>query len=152
MATETSTTDQSLRDRIRATGLRCTPARMAVLRLLADRGTPVSHPEIVAHLSERGWDRATLYRNLTDLTDAKLLRKSDLGDHVWRYELRTDDEGHVEEEHPHFVCTSCGEVSCLPGLKVDLPSDVRVPKSVLEGLVRVQLSGECDVCEAQHPA
>jgi Fur family ferric uptake transcriptional regulator len=145
-------TDTQLRERIRGSGLRCTPARLAVLRMLADRGTPVSHPEIVAHLSDRGWDRATLYRNLADLTEVQLLRKTDVGDHVWRYELRADEHGHVEAEHPHFVCTSCGEVSCLPGLTVALPSDARVPKAVIEGIARVQLSGECDVCEAQHPA
>jgi len=43
--------------------------------------------EVFAELQAEGWDRATLYRNLVDMTDAGLLRRVDLGDHVWRYEL-----------------------------------------------------------------
>jgi len=128
---------------LRAAGLRATAARVAVLRLLHGLDAPTSHPEVHAALSEEGWDRATLYRNLNDLTDKGLLRKSDLGDHLWRYELAGDDH-HEGENHPHFLCTECGDVSCLPDLV--LPHMPGAPKALQKGVVDIQFRGTCDAC------
>jgi Fur family ferric uptake transcriptional regulator len=132
--------DDTLRQRIRDAGLRVTHARVAVLRVLHLAEMPTSHPEVYAALQTEGWDRATLYRNLTDLTDAGLLRRVDLGDHVWRFELVSAPEGVGHEAaHPHFLCTSCGDVTCLPDLTVagTLPS---------ARPVTIQLRGECVRC------
>ncbi len=82
---------------------------------------PQTHAEVSAALDHRGFDRATIYRNLTELTEAKLVTRVDLGDHVWRFEAKRhgggDGHGHGGD-HPHFVCTSCGEVSCLDDVNV----------------------------------
>jgi Fur family ferric uptake transcriptional regulator len=137
--------DDDLRDRIRAAGLRVTMARVAVLRSLSGRATPSSHPEVFAELQAEGWDRATLYRNLVDMTDAGLLRRVDLGDHVWRYELEHRTHGD-EAEHPHFLCTSCGDVACLDSVEVRLPGGDGVPGSVRTGRVQIQFRGLCDRC------
>ena len=111
---KTAVRDSRLRDRIRAAGMRSTVPRVAVLERLEEAGTPVSHAEIYEGLAARGFDRATVYRNLIDLTEAGLLSRTDLGDHVWRFELRSERAGRGDEPsgHPHFVCTDCGE-SCL---------------------------------------
>lgn len=134
-------TDDDLRRQIRAAGLRATSSRVRVLRLLQRRDGPTSHPEVNDELGTEGFDRATLYRNLTDLTDAGLLRRVDLGDHVWRFELV--DAQHDEEAHPHFLCTNCGEVSCLPDLELPRRG---LPRSVAEGQVEIQFRGLCDDC------
>src|SRR6188768_3883257 len=97
-----------LRDAIRGAGLRATPSRIAVLGLLRASDHAVSHGDVADRLSGDPWDRATIYRNLTDLADAGLARRTDLGDHVWRFEAVA--AGHGAESHPHFVCTSCGTV------------------------------------------
>ena len=139
--------DSDLRDRLRAAGLRATAARVTVLRALTGRATASSHPELTAALADDGWDRATLYRNLVDLTEAGLLRRVDLGDHVWRYELAVGPaSAHGEAEHPHFLCTECGDVSCLPELVLPVP-DGKVPGAVRRGKVTIQLRGRCDRCE-----
>jgi Fur family ferric uptake transcriptional regulator len=109
-------------------------------------GTPVSHPELFEALAQQGFDRATLYRNLVDLAEAGIVRRTDLGDHVWRYEMRSSEDGHVIE-HPHFVCTDCGEVACLPGVDVKIVSSGNeTPRSVRSHKVAVQLSGRCNQC------
>lgn len=132
--------DDTLRGMIREAGLRATRSRITVLRMLHERQAPTSHPEVHEALGDDGWDRATLYRNLVDLTDAGLLRRVDVGDHVWRFELV--DAGH-DESHPHFLCTACGEVSCLP----DIPMPkTGLPKSITAGDVTIQLQGLCDAC------
>lgn len=139
--------DADLRERIRGAGLRATAARVTVLRALTGRASASSHPEITAALADDGWDRATLYRNLVDMTGVGLLRRVDLGDHVWRYELAGGPErAHEDDEHPHFLCTVCGDVACLPDMVFPVP-DGRVPAAVRRGEVAIQLRGRCDRCE-----
>jgi Fur family ferric uptake transcriptional regulator len=140
-----SSTDDDLRTRLRGAGLRATGARVSVLRALEGRGTPSSHMEVFGDLREAGWDRATLYRNLVDLTEAGLLRRVDLGDHVWRFELASapPDAGH-DAEHPHFLCTRCGDVACLPEVRVEAPNGLG-PATMAAG-VSIQFRGVCTRC------
>lgn len=140
-------TDTTLRETLRAAGLRATSPRVAVLRALHGEG-PTTHAEVFTTLAEHGWDRATLYRNLVDLTEAGLLRRVDLGDHVWRYELVSTPVGatHEAAEHPHFLCTTCGELACLPDVRVELPTS-GIPASLVQGSVSIQFRGVCDRCQ-----
>ena len=140
-----TTRDDALRDAIRAAGLRVTRARVTVLRLLTRSDAPVSHAEVTDALAGDGWDRATLYRNLVALTEAGLLRRVDIGDHVWRFERVDDDADAHDEHHPHFLCTACGEVSCLPELGLQL-GGADLPRALAEGQVTIQLKGLCDDC------
>jgi Fur family ferric uptake transcriptional regulator len=112
---------------IREAGLRCTPARIAVLQRLAEAPGPATHAEVAALLAPGGKgggfgiDKATVYRNLVELTDAGILSRIEVGDHVWRFELRKrGSDGSAAADHPHFVCTECGSVSCLEGMEVTL--------------------------------
>lgn len=111
----------AIKSLVRGAGLRCTTARLAVLQHMLTAPGPETHAEVSAALDHRGFDRATIYRNLTELTEAKLVTRVDLGDHVWRFEAKRhgggDGHGHGGD-HPHFVCTSCGEVSCLDDVNV----------------------------------
>ena len=136
---------EQFREQVRSAGLRATKSRIAVLCLLADRAVPMSHAEVTDALSSQDWDRATLYRNLTDLTDAGLLRRFDLGDRVWRFELATTAHDAESTEHPHFLCTSCGDVQCLPTLQ--LPAGRNLPRAVTAGSVAIQVRGVCDTCD-----
>jgi Fur family ferric uptake transcriptional regulator len=134
-----------LRAAIRAAGLRATPSRLAVLELLRDRDAPMSHGDVAERLASHpgAWDRATIYRNLTDLAEAGLVRRTDLGDHVWRFEPVRDD--HPRDTHPHFVCTECGVVECLPELELGL-GRAKAPRAVRQRKVEVNVRGLCDAC------
>jgi len=134
---------ETLRTAVRNAGLRATPSRIAVLRLLRAADSPVSHSDVVAELASQAWDPATIYRNLTDLSDVGLARRTDVGDHVWRYEAITG--GHQASAHPHFVCTECGSVECLPGLEY-VVTRAKTPRAVRLKRVEVQLRGPCDAC------
>ena len=128
--------------------------------LLRSRG-PETHAEVSDALSDKGFDRATIYRNLTELTDAGLVSRVELGDHVWRFEIRRHAHaGAKGEDHPHFLCTTCGEVSCLDDVNVAItpksgaagkpakpaktvkPAKPRGTRSVTE----VLLKGRCENC------
>ncbi len=107
----------------------------------------MSHAEIAEALEPAGLDRATLYRNLIDLTDAGLLSRTDHGDHVWRFELRDQAHGQTEQ-HPHFTCIDCGEVECLPDTSIEVSAPDRTPRAIRNHHFEVQITGRCDRCAA----
>ncbi|MFM8415045.1 MAG: Fur family transcriptional regulator [Planctomycetota bacterium] len=146
--------DEAVRDRIRGAGLRCTSARVAVMQHLETATGPLTHAEVSEALSHLGFDRATIYRNLTELTEAALAARVELGDHVWRFEAKRAGGGHKGDDHPHFVCTTCGEVSCLDDVQVAItprPGDGKAAKKPAGGRIgsvtEVLLKGRCEQCE-----
>ncbi len=132
-----------LRTAIRGAGLRATPSRLAVLELVRASDAPMSHGDVADHLAAQSWDRATIYRNLTDLSEASLLRRTDVGDHVWRFEARSAHAN--QQQHPHFVCTDCGTVECLPEIELVI-GRARAPRAVRQRQVEVHVRGLCDAC------
>jgi len=150
--TTPSPSDQvrDLREELHTAGLRATSSRIAVLKLLRQSTSPVSHGEVTEQLQNEGYDRATLYRNLFDLNRVGLARRTDLGDHVWRFEA-TLPGGHATEEHPHFVCNQCGGVECLEGVEVVLQRGAKGPRAIKKKAVEIQLKGLCDRCTAALP-
>jgi Fur family ferric uptake transcriptional regulator len=147
--------DEAVRQRIRGVGLRCTAARVAVMHHLETASGPLTHAEVAEALDELGFDRATIYRNLIELTEAKLAARVELGDHVWRFEAKRAGGGHKGDDHPHFVCTTCGEVSCLDDVQVAITRrpagsgdrKQSVPERAIATVTEVLLKGRCERCE-----
>lgn len=130
---------------LKSAGLRTTLPRIAVLRELLGARAAVTHGEVAGRL-KADLDRATVYRNLMDLTNAGLVRRSDMGDHVWRFEW-TGRKRHAESAHPHFICGSCGTVTCLPEDAVSVRGRPGAPRALKRRHgVMVQLRGVCDAC------
>lgn len=136
---------ESLRDLLRAADLRCTGPRIAVLQHLQGCSAPLSHGELVEALADRGFDAATLYRNLIDLESAGLVGRVNLGDNVWRFELRDPNE-EEKREHPHFMCVHCGEITCLEDVRVKLTPAPGSVKSVVSTISDIVLKGQCVRC------
>ena len=146
--------NEAVRDRIRGAGLRCTSARVAVMQHLETATGPLTHADVSEALAHLGFDRATIYRNLTELTEAALVARVELGDHVWRFEAKRAGGGHKGDDHPHFVCTTCGEVSCLDDVQVAITprsDDKKAAKKPAAGRIgsvtEVLLKGRCEQCE-----
>ena len=72
--------------------------------------------------------------------------KSYSRDHLWRFELAGRDQ-HDEAAHPHFVCSSCGDVKCLPEEAVDVKPLRGVPRSLRSKKVEIQIRGVCNSCD-----
>jgi Fur family ferric uptake transcriptional regulator len=136
-----------LADKLRAAGLRRTGPRLAVLERLALAAAPLSHGELADELEPLGLDRATVYRNLCDLTDARMVRRSDLGDHVWRFSLAEPAEADHARQHPHLLCTACGTLQCLPDVKLRFTPSRNSRRSLDLDAFEVQLRGRCERCE-----
>lgn len=123
--------------------MRATPARLATLRMLREAVSPLSHAEVAEQLSESGVDKATAFRNLNDMTEAGLLRRTELGDHVYRFEEVRAGDGD-EDAHPHFLCTVCGTVSCMDNVRLTAGSQ-RASEAVGE-ITEILLRGRCNDC------
>jgi Fur family ferric uptake transcriptional regulator len=130
---------------IRGAGLRVTQPRLAVIRILERTARPLSHADLIEALDGQGFDRVTLYRNLNDLAEAGLVLRTEVGDRVWRFELLVEADGH-QAAHPHFTCTDCGTVACLPDGTIRIGKNVKLPRAVREHSVEVSLRGVCDRC------
>jgi Fe2+ or Zn2+ uptake regulation protein len=126
----------------REQGLRVTPQRQAIFRLLEG---DVSHPTV-----ESLYDRArvemptislkTVYQTVHDLEELGEVRVLDLG----TGSVRVDPN--VEDEHHHLLCTTCGRVRDVPvdfrGLHVPL----RYRREFTVDDVQVIFRGHCDTC------
>ncbi len=139
-------TDESLdvvKQAIRDAGLRATPARISTLQLLRQASAPLTHAVVAEHLAATGVDKATAFRNLNDMVDAGLLRRTEVGDHLWRFEAIDVDAEH-DSGHPHFLCVDCGTVSCLDDVKLTAGSQ-RASELVGE-VTEILLRGHCNDC------
>ena len=125
---------ESIKLTIREAGLRATPARIATLKLLHGATSPLTHAEVAEELHDLGVDKATVFRNLNDMATAGLLRRTELGDRVWRFELIGENEG-PGSAHPHFVCNFLLEsfvprLSTTPNHQQPLKSHKNISNSV----------------------
>ena len=125
-------------------GLRTTAARIAVIHWLQRAKSPATHADIAADLVPLGFDKATVLRNLTDLVEAGLVTRRELGDHVWRFELR--DLSHPDGcQHAHFICVDCGSVTCLR--KVELPKSALKSVTEIGRMTEILIRGHCVLCQ-----
>lgn len=130
---------------LRRAGLRATAARVAVLRLLAAEGTPMSHADVTEALADFGFDQSTLFRCLNEMADAHLVARLDLGDQLRRFELAKAD-GDGEAGHPHFMCIDCGELKCLEGYSIKVTPEKGPRRKALGTITEVLLRGRCGDC------
>lgn len=133
----------TIKQSIRETGLRATPARIATMEALTGASGPLTHAEVATELQELDIDKATVFRNLNDLVTAGLVRRTELGDHAWRFELIANDN-HDGSAHPHFVCVDCGVVSCMDEIKLTAGS-MRRSREFGE-VTEILLRGHCNDC------
>ncbi len=98
--------------------LRRTKSRIAILRILLDSKTPLTHEEIHEQMLHTGIDRVTVYRSLQSFWEAGIVHRVEAGDRVWRFAVCScHSRSHC---HPHFTCRLCGRVECL--FELTMPS------------------------------
>jgi Fur family ferric uptake transcriptional regulator len=94
--------------------LRVTGHRILILRTVAKQRQPVTVYELVEAVRKKeDIDQATVYRNLTALHEAGLLRRLDFNHGHAHYELETGRASH------QIVCHSCETIEKIEGISVD---------------------------------
>lgn len=135
---------ENIRRTLRDSGFRATRARIVVLQQLQKATSPLTHLDLSKTLVPIGFDKGTVFRVLSDLTEAGLVSRTELGDHVWRFEILDPDESDGQR-HPHFLCTDCGDVSCLEAMKFTAGS--RAKASVIGRISEILIKGLCSKCK-----
>lgn len=140
---------ESARELLHGHDLRATPARIALLCVLAERAAPIAHGEAVAAMPAGSGDPATVYRNLVRFAESGLVQVLSRTGGLDRYVLAGTGGKELPHEHPHFVCRDCGQVSCLPK---DLLGPLRTRgawRRSLQGAT-IELQGRCPHCLESH--
>jgi Fe2+ or Zn2+ uptake regulation protein len=136
------TADQ-LTSLFRDQGLRVTPQRQAIFRLLhGNDGHPTVESLYDAARSEMPTiSLKTVYQTVHDLEAMGQVSLLDLG----TGSVRVDPN--VEHTHHHLICDECGKVRDVP---LEFPG-LRVPPKLRDGFsvsaVEVNFRGRCDKCE-----
>jgi Fe2+ or Zn2+ uptake regulation protein len=129
----------------REQGLRVTPQRQAIFRLLHGDD---AHPTVEA-LYERARSEMptislkTVYQTVHDLEALGEVHVLDLGTGT----LRVDPN--VEDDHHHLVCTACGRIRDLPVEFDRLRVPARYRRDFVIDDVQVIFRGRCDACTTQ---
>ena len=135
-------TVEDLTERFRARGLRVTPQRQAIFRLLHGDAT---HPTVEA-LHERACavmptiSLKTVYQTVHDLEamgEVELI-------HLGTGSVRVDPN--VESAHHHLICTVCGRVRDVLVDVRDLRLPVRDRRGFTVSDVEVHFRGVCEDC------
>lgn len=102
-------------DKIRSKGHRITKVRGLVAELFINSSEPLTAQDLILGLDTLGLkvNKTTVYRELTFLLTAGIIKSIDFGDGVKRYELLQ------EQHHHHLICINCKKVE-----DVDLTMDL----------------------------
>ena len=126
----------------REQGLRVTPQRQVIFRLLAGDD---SHPTVESLFDRARADMPTIslktvYQTVHDLDALGEVRVLDLG----TGSVRVDPN--VEDEHHHLLCTRCGLVRDLPLEFAGLHVPIRYRRDFTVDDVQVIFRGRCRTC------
>jgi Fur family transcriptional regulator, ferric uptake regulator len=95
---------RAIEERLGRIGQRYTLNRRALVDALARARRPLAVDDVRA--GRRSMPQSSIYRNLTDLVEAGVVRRVITEGDFARFEL---DEG-LTEHHHHLVCSNCGRV------------------------------------------
>ncbi len=140
-------TADELTARFREEGLRVTPQRQCIFRLLSGND---QHPTVdalydAARVEMPMISLKTVYQTVNDLAAMGEVTLLDLGTGSFRV------DPNVEMAHHHFVCSQCGLVRDLPLDVPALPLPGRYRRRFSVESVEVILRGRCDECNRTSP-
>jgi Fe2+ or Zn2+ uptake regulation protein len=136
-----------LTEAFRAQGLKITPQRQAIFRILHDNEAhPTAeavHARVVTELP--AVSLRTVYQTLNDLAAMRELQALDLGTGATRFDPNTGD-------HHHLVCEHCGLVVDI-ALDVSAIATERIAADhgFTARATLVVVRGTCDACSSVHP-
>lgn len=132
--------------RLAAVDQRLTSGRRVLVDVLGGADRPLTVPDIIAAATSLA--QSSVYRNLTVLLEAGVVRRLLGTDELARFELAED----LADHHHHLLCSSCGSVSdvrAAPKLERALSEAARLAADEAGFEVtehRIDLVGRCSAC------
>jgi Fe2+ or Zn2+ uptake regulation protein len=88
---------------LQAHKLKATPGRLLILSMFFENDLHLSAEEIYKSIKTKKINFATVYRTLSSLLDAGIIKEANLSKSAVFYEL-------ADSHHHHIICSSCGDV------------------------------------------
>lgn len=127
---------------LRAKRLRITePRRLIMGALIAEHG-PFSMEAIHRLVKKGGCDLVTVYRSMSALEKAGLVRRCEFGDGAVRYEFNYGDH-----HHHHLICRTCQKVETLDLCVVDALERLVKQRGYTEITHQLEFFGICPECK-----
>ncbi len=134
-----------LSQQIRERGLKATPSRLSVMKVLESKRQAYAHADLESIFIDM--DRVTLYRVLNDFEETGLVHKVIDMDGVTRFAHcgHSCPGGHHADAHAHFNCQVCHKMYCLENAPI--PS-FDIPKGFMATGQNILVLGLCKNCGA----
>jgi len=131
---------------LRGHGLRATPGRIAIVRLLDSSPVPLTLSDIHAKADGAGCDFATVFRFISILEEKGLVERVAWIDGTTRHEIRSRDGDH--HHHHYLICRTCHKVEPIDECVVERLEDQIARERGYAGISHsLQLSGVCPKCQ-----
>ena len=136
----------SILQKLKTSGERLTPVRLALLGILSQKHRPLTPHELGLALAKRGLktNKTTVYRQLETLVQYGIVQEIHLADRAQRYELSAE-KGH----HHHLVCLMCGRIEDIAFATDTAPQEKLIWKKNKFKVARHSLEffGTCQLCQ-----
>src|SRR4051812_48123781 len=143
---ETRNMTSRLNDILRRKHLSVTESRKKILSLFLSTQDALAHGDIEKKAGEK-FDRVTVYRTLQTFVEKGIIHTIPTSDNSVRYALCKDcTEGHHQDDHVHFLCTSCNKTICLDNI---VSPNIQLPSGYLPQTVQVVINGICKECRKE---
>lgn len=92
-------------------------------------------------------DRITMYRTLKTFEESGIIHSINNGTGEVKYALCDEHctSNHHIDQHPHFQCEQCNQLSCFDGLVVP---KMQLPKGYIQKETTMMIKGICPDCQA----
>ncbi len=136
--------EKSIQSLLRKSRLSVTESRVKILELFLSGQGALAHGDIEKKTGEK-FDRVTVYRTLQVFLNKGIIHTIPTADNSIRYALCREEceEGHHHDNHVHFICTGCGNTTCLD--EVSIPA-IQLPQGYRQKQVEMVVSGTCRTC------
>lgn len=132
-------------DLLKRNQLSVTGSRKKILELFLGSRGALAHGDIEKKTGEK-FDRVTVYRTLQVFLEKGIIHTIPTADNSIRYALCKDEcsEGHHHDNHVHFICTTCGNTTCLDGVTIP---EVKLPIGFKATEFQMLVNGVCMECQ-----
>ncbi len=131
---------------LKSKNLNVTEIRRRVIVSLLQPGKALTHKEIEESL-ERDLgpvDRVTLYRTIRVLLEKGIIHQIPIDAQQVKYKLA---DGQKKSDHPHFLCSSCDRLVCMPQLNI---KQEMLPFGFTIQSVSLVIEGVCPNCTTDN--
>ncbi len=133
-----------IKDLLRKKGLRVTPQRELIYRLLSESKAHPTAEHVYQEVRKTfpSISFNTVYKTVRSLEEWGLLQRFNTGENIYRYDANVSP-------HPHFICLSCGRVDDMDNFPDDVENYVRKAASTSPceiKFVNLHFYGYCPLC------